>query len=385
MKKIHFDDLAEIELTEEFLKEVEWIEGNPFYYCVSESAQAIWMLDNEKVVKNSIRKVFKSIGFFSSTDNNNFFEQEVGECFDYIILNIIYKDEEFDEDYFCKLESDITATAKKDVFIINNIFDLDKEDASNLLYSTNFVGEENDDYNDYEEIGNKYDLKSHTLSLVKKYSYGYYRDTRKAYDTKRYNDGERDNSEDTKHNEYDYHEDLNSLSSNKILNTSVLHLPIDTFSVEFSEYDEMFKHDLHIYDEDFNSKGLIDFKTKDFVYALFLAGFDTDKEKSDFLGIEEMILESRLQKFKVIVRDKTYSAKPDIINFLIKNKHIKQVALKDIEENYHSWKSSQKLNCRDDISILDFLYETDYLTQKNAKQSNKNGIVLQITVICYSL
>ena len=249
-------------------KDIDFIEGNPFYRRVEDSPSAMWVLENEHRVKGRIRNTFIERGHGV---------YDVDECYDYMIYYFIENtDKEFDPDYF----------NNQDVMDeINNAETLEelKEIERTKLKQT------------------EYKLEYYVMKRVYMEALGYLRNLDRDRSTCRY-------------------AEIEESESNGYINSNVISMDVATASqkdrrngleenpnkiLEFMELQEILECELHIYDEEFEMRGLKNFKTRQFIEAAFLSDLDDEQEMADKLNQLLPAFQQHKNGFRLIVKDKT--------------------------------------------------------------------------------
>lgn len=361
MHKVNFSTLCSQQMSKEDIESIDYIENNPFYKNIGDSKVGIWIINNEKILKRTIRKAFGKMKFYPGNDKE-YYNQKVDDCFQYILYYVLDRDKEFDKDFFSDKDLNLT---KFNVWISDvNKMEQDlkevEEEMEEELREFEEVIKENETYEDDEiyldepeeieekeeveetnENGNVYDIKIYVLSLASKVSLGFYRDVSEERNTKRLSNEEKgDKYENTFNRQF---EDENKISPSNKIGRSDFNLSPDTI-IDFEDYDDMFEKALDIYDDEFKDRGLKGFKMKEFVYHMFLAGHSSDEERAIGMGMTLAEYSGRTQIFKAVVKGRTHKAKPDFKQILVENKYIKEEDIERIYEEFDKCRA-EKLSC----------------------------------------
>lgn len=254
----------------------DFIEGNIFYKSIKNSPAtecAMWILNNERKVKNKIRYTFSSMGHADA---------DVEECYDHMLYYFIeFSHNAFDENYFVHKEA------------------LEKLELAETM----------EDLNEIEEVINEaqndsYKMEYYILNRVKNGALGYIRHLNRSREVLKFDDT--DVYDKPKRNmntitmdiaTYLHEDDKKSIDSEPDI------------WVEYSELQDILDKDLHIYDEEFQNKGLRDFSTKKYVEALFLMGFEEGKDDelmAAHMGVTLSMFNNYRSGFKIIVKDEIH-------------------------------------------------------------------------------
>lgn len=272
MRRVNISEVGEGDLR---LESIDYIEGNPFYGSVKDSPSALWVVENEGRVKRKIYRVFQKMGQVSW--DTKFTKSQVDECYDYMAYYFIeYSHNEFDEDYFKNQEA------------------MEKLEKAETMEDLRRIEKE------YRESDNNAIMEYYIMNRVYNIAMSYVRTLKKIRGTKRIIETSEAFDEefiDRKSCICDGEAALKSIDTQKS--------EFDPeFIIECQEYDDMFNYDLDIYDKEFQDSGLNGFSMKDFVYALFLSGFENDDEICDFLGVSNVVLDNYRTGFRVLVKGK---------------------------------------------------------------------------------
>lgn len=356
MHKVNFSTLCNKQMSGEDMESIDYIENNLFYKNIGDSKVGVWIINNEKILKRTIRKAFGKMKFYPGSDKE-YYNQKVDDCFHYILYYVLDRDKEFDKDFFSDKDLNIT---KFNVWIsdVDKMEQDLKEIEEEMEEEIKEIKEDEDSCEDGElyfdepeekeekeeetnENGNVYDIKIYVLSLASKVSLGFYRDVSEERNTKRLSSEEKgDKYENTFNRQF---EDENKILSRNKIGRSDFNLLPDII-IDFEDYDDMFEKTLDIYDDEFRDRGLKGFQMKEFVYHMFLAGHNTDDERAEGMGMTFAEYSGRTQIFKAVVKGRTHKAKPEFKQILVENKYIKEEDIEKIYEDFDKYRA-EKLKC----------------------------------------
>lgn len=251
-----------------FNKNVDFIEGNPFFRRVEDSPSALWVLENEGRVKWKIKSTLQEFGQG---------EYDVDECYDYMIYYFIENtDKEFDPNYF------------------NNQELMDKINGASTIDEIKRIEEKT-------SRSSNYTIDKYIMSRVRKETMGLIKEMEASKNMQRY--AENIESEGTGY----YNPNTISIdvaSANKKKDYGNIEDSPEMI-IDFMELQDMLENELHIYDDEFISRGLTKFRTRPFVECLFLADMDDEEEMAERLGLYLSTFQKYKNSFRIIVQGKS--------------------------------------------------------------------------------
>lgn len=260
-----------IDIQEEAKK--DFIEGNMFFKSLTSSPAtecAMWILNNERKVKNKIRYTFSSMGHADA---------DVEECYDHMLYYFLeFTHNAFDENYFVHKEALEKLELAESVEDLKEIEEVIKESQTDT-----------------------YKMEYYILNRVKNGALSYIRHLNRSRDTLKFDNT--DVQDMPKRNNNTINMDM--ATSLQEEDTRSIESDPDLW-VQFSELQDILDQDLHIYDEEFQEKGLKDFNTRKYVESLFLMGFEEGKDDglmAKHMGVSLSMFNNYRSGFKIIVKD----------------------------------------------------------------------------------